>query len=99
MEVPLHSKKHLYELTYNHLREQILNCQLECGSRLPSIQQLANMYHVSTKTIRTVLRLLREDEADRTGERQRAVVIHQAPFFKKKNVPLSARLPENVLPF
>ena len=52
----MHSKKYLYELTYNHLREQILNCQLECGSRLPSIQQLANMYHVSTKTISAIER-------------------------------------------
>ncbi|WP_411335839.1 GntR family transcriptional regulator [Ruminococcus gauvreauii] len=80
----MHSKKYLYELTYNHLREQILNCQLECGSRLPSIQQLANMYHVSTKTIRTVLRLLQEDGLILTRERQRAVVIHQAPFLKKE---------------
>ena len=82
---PLQSKLHLYEIVYTILKEQILNSQLEYGSQLPSVRQLAKQHRVGAKTIKTVLKLLQRDGLIRTRERQRAVVIYQAPFMKKEN--------------
>ena len=81
----MQSKLHLYEIVYTILREQILNSQLEYGSQLPSVRQLAKQHRVGAKTIKTVLKLLQRDGLIRTRERQRAVGIYQAPFMKKEN--------------
>ncbi|BFL47560.1 GntR family transcriptional regulator [Lactonifactor longoviformis] len=81
----MQSKLHAYEIVYTILKEQILNSQLEYGSQLPSVRQLAQQHRVGTKTIKTVLKLLQRDGLIRTRERQRAVVIYQAPFLKKEN--------------
>ena len=52
-------KKNLYDYLYRNLKEQILNGYFACGERLPSLNELCEMYHVGIRTAKDVIRALK----------------------------------------
>lgn len=81
----MHSTQHLYKLIYSRLKKQILTGQLEYGSLLPSISQLARLHQVSSKTIQSALKLLQKEGLICTRKRQRAMITYQAGFLQEKS--------------
>ena len=94
----MHSTQHLYKLIYSRLKKQILTGQLEYGSLLPSISQLARLHQVSSKTIQSALKLLQKEGLICTRKRQRAMITYQAGFLQEKDVykRQSSLFPRNI---
>lgn len=51
----MHVKQTLHDYVYHHLREQIISGQRPYGTKLPSMSQLCEFYHVGIRTVRDVL--------------------------------------------
>ncbi len=70
-------KQTAFDYVYRDLCEQMQVGRLACGDTLASMSQLCELYHVGIRTIKDVMRALREDGYIRTEERKPAVVIYQ----------------------
>lgn len=73
----MRERQTLFESVFQSLEEQILSGRLGVGSRLESINELSARYGVGTRTVREVLRALKEKGYIRTEERKAAVVVYR----------------------
>lgn len=71
-------KKTLAEHVYGELKEQIVSGRLKYGDRLPSMNSLCVFYNVGIRTVKDVMRRLKEEGYIRTEERKAAAVIYKA---------------------
>lgn len=69
-------KQTLFEYLYQNLKKQIISGRLPYGASLPSMTSLSELYHVGIRTVKDVLRTLKEEGYIRTEERKSAVVIY-----------------------
>ena len=69
----------LFEHVYQNLKDQIMTGRLARGDRLPSMSRLCEFYHVGIRTVKDVLRTLKEEGYISTEERRPAVVIYIPP--------------------
>lgn len=72
----MHEKQTLHDYVYHHLREQIISGQRPYGTKLPSMSQLCEFYHVGIRTVRDVLSRLKNEGYIISEERKAAVVIY-----------------------
>lgn len=72
----MHEKQTLHDYVYHHLREQIISGQRPYGTKLPSMSQLCEFYHVGIRTVRDVLSRLKNEGYIVSEERKAAVVIY-----------------------
>ena len=64
----MRERQTLFESVFQSLEEQILSGRLGVGSRLESINELSARYGVGNRTVREVLRALKEKGYIRTEE-------------------------------
>lgn len=67
----------LFEYLYQSLRDEIISGRIPCGSPLPSITRLCELYHVGSRTVRDVLARLKQEGYIKTEERRPMIVIYQ----------------------
>ena len=75
----MEEKRTLYDYLYRNLKEQILNGYFACGERLPSLNELCEMYHVGIRTAKDVIRALKEEGLIKTEERKPSYVTYCRP--------------------
>ena len=78
-DLSLEEKRTLYDYLYRNLKEQILNGYFACGERLPSLNELCEMYHVGIRTAKDVIRALKEEGLIKTEERKPSYVTYCRP--------------------
>ncbi|MBC3515214.1 GntR family transcriptional regulator [Neobittarella massiliensis] len=75
----MQNKQTLFDHVYRDLREQILTGRLQYGDKLPSISRMCELYNVGIRTVRDVLRALKEEGYISTQERRPTTVQYQLP--------------------
>lgn len=75
--IAIRKKQTLFDYVYQNLREQIITGRLQYGVKLPSMTCLCDFYHVGIRTVKDVLRTLKEEGYIKTEERKAAVVIYR----------------------
>ena len=70
-------KETLFEYLYHSLREEIISGRMPFGSTLPSIMRLCELYHVGIRTVRDVLKRLKQEGYIKTEERKPMRVIYR----------------------
>lgn len=70
-------KETLFEYLYHSLREEIISGRMPFGSTLPSIMRLCELYHVGIRTVRDVLKRLKQEGYIKTEERKPMLVIYR----------------------
>lgn len=73
----MRDKQTLFDYVYQDLRGQIVSGRLSFGDKLPSMRSLCDLYNVGLRTIKDVLRVLKEEAFIRTEERKAAIVIYR----------------------
>lgn len=75
----IRDKQTLYQHVYQDLKEQIRTGRVRYGEKLPSMSGLCDFYHVGLRTVRDVLRTLKEEGYICTEERKAATVLYRQP--------------------
>ena len=79
----MQNKQTLFDHVYRDLREQILTGRLQYGDKLPSISRMCELYNVGIRTVRDVLRALKEEGYISTQERRPTTVQYQLPSLRE----------------
>lgn len=76
-------KQTLYDYLYTNLRELIVSGRITYGHRFPSISELCEFYNIGIRTVKDVIRTLKEEGYIETKERKASIVIYQ--YDKREN--------------
>ena len=79
----MEEKRTLYDYLYRNLKEQILNGYFACGERLPSLNELCEMYHVGIRTAKDVIRALKEDV---TAKQRQVLLLYYAEGLNMREI-------------
>ncbi|WP_165445234.1 GntR family transcriptional regulator [Bacilliculturomica massiliensis] len=84
------NKQTSFDYVYRDLCDQIEIGRLAYGDTLASMSQLCELYHVGIRTVKDVMRALKEDGYIRTEERKPAVVIYRRDDSQRDSAIRSA---------
>ncbi len=77
-----------FQYLHNMLKQEIFTEKLRYGDRMPSINQLCDMYHVGVRTVKDVIAALREEGYIRTEERKNAVIVYKKDRPNEQILPV-----------
>ena len=75
--IDLNKKPTLFNYLYDSLRDLIITGRLPYGSKMPSISEICLLYNIGIRTVKDVLKKLKEDGYIKTHERKASIVIYQ----------------------